>query len=96
MQSLYSVYWTNITLLLDDEFAANYNDAQDAFAKAQLVYKTTTGDNWNGEVLYIEWTDAQQKAFNQFAEFMNLYIKMNGGSLDLNTDQLSSSHLEKL
>lgn len=96
MQSYYSVYGTPIHLLMDDEFAANYNRAQDAFAEAQKKHKNTTGRNWRGENLWIDWTDAEQKAFNEFADLLNLLIKMNGGALDLKEEDLHSTHLEKL
>lgn len=97
MQSYYSVYGTNITLLMDDTFAANYNRAQDAFVEAQKKHKERTGQNWTGrENLWIDWTDAEQKAFNEFADFMNSMIKMAGGSLDLKQEDMPSTHLEKL
>ena len=96
MQSYYSVYGTRIHLLIDDEFAANYNRAQDAFAEAQKNYMILRQKAWNGEELWINWTDAEQNAFNEFAKLMNTMIKMNGGSLDIKQEDMTSNHLEKL
>lgn len=96
MQSYYSVYGTRLHLLLEDEFAANYNRAQDAFAEAQKAHKDTTGQNWQGEQMWIYWTDAEQNAFNKFADLLNLLIEVNGGSLELKEEDLTSMHLIKL
>ena len=96
MQSYYSVYGTRIHLLIDDEFAANYNRAQDAFAKAQKMFKISTGRNWTGEMMRIDWTVAEELAFNNFANLMNTMIKMSGGTLDLRDEDMPSNHLEKL
>jgi len=97
MQSYYSVYGTRIHLLLDDKFAALYNRAQDAWTDAQETYKHATGKNWTGDqALYINWTDAEQKAFNDFADLMNLMIKLNGGSLDIREEDIVKPHLIKL
>lgn len=95
-QSIYSVYGTAVHLLLDDKFALHYNRAQDAYASAQELCEFSTGKAWTGETLYINWSDVEQKAFNDFAELMNLMIKINGGSLDLREEDLHSNHLEKL
>lgn len=95
-QSYYSVYGTRIHLLIDDEFAKNYNVAVDAFNAAQKTFKATTGNNWNGEPLWVDWTDEAHAAYNEFADFMNHMIKMNGGSLDIGEDDLTDGYLTKV
>lgn len=96
MQSIYSVYGTRIHLMLDDEFAKNYNRAIECLNAAQKTYKDVTGKNWNGETLYVDWTDEMHAAHNDFADLMNLMIKLNGGSLDIKEEDLTSPYLEKV
>jgi hypothetical protein len=96
MQSYYSVYGTPLHLIFEDEFAANYNRAQDAFTEATKRFKEATGYDWKGQDLIIDWTDEEQKAFNEFADLLNLLVKINGGSLDMTVDDMTSNKLEKL
>ena len=97
MQSLYSVYGTKIHLLLEDEFAANYNRAQDALIEAQKQFLTTTGQQWTGlEEIYVEWSKEERSAFNDFADLMNKLIELNGGSIDIREEDMQSDYLVKL
>lgn len=96
MQSIYSVYGTAIHLLLDDEFATNYNNAMKAFFDAQFEYMERTHQEWKGGPLTINWTPEEQKAYKDFANLMNSMIEMNGGSLNLTQDDMTSDYLVKL
>lgn len=97
MQSLYSVYGTKLHFILDDEFATNYNRAQDALFVAQRMYQETTGQQWTGvEQIVVDWTNEEMSAFNKFAELMNKLIEVNGGSLDMREEDMLSDYLVKL
>jgi hypothetical protein len=88
---------TRIHLVLEDEIADAYNTAQDAFKQAQLDYKATTGSDWTGtEAMWINWTDEQQNVWNTVAGIINDMIKLNGGSLDIKEEELTSDYLVKL
>lgn len=97
MQSLYSVYGTKLHLILDDEFATNYNRAQDAFSTAQSMYQETTGQQWTGaEMITIDWTNEERSAFNGFADLINKLIELNGGAIDIREEDMQSGYLVKL
>ena len=97
MQSTYSVYGSPIHLILDDEFAQNYNNAQKAFFEAQLRFKSANDRPWTGqEALDLRWTEKEREAFNGFADLMNTMIKLNGGSLALKAEDMTSDYLVKL
>jgi len=95
-QSYYSVYGTPLHLLLDDEFAANYNAAQRAFFEAQVKFNETSKTTWAGEPLNINWTEEHRRVYNQFAELMNSMIDMAGGALELGEEEMTSDFLVKL
>lgn len=96
-QSIYSVYGSRIHLLLDDEFASNWNKARLAFFEAQKKHLARTGTQWTGnEKLEMDLKPEELKAFNDFAELMNLMIKLNGGSLDLAVEDMTDDYLVKV
>lgn len=97
VQSTYAVYGSHLHLILSDEFAENYNAAQRAFFEAQKLHKARTGSEWTGhETIEINWTTEMRDAFNKFAELMNLMIEINGGSLALMEDDMTSDYLVKV
>lgn len=97
MQSTYSVYGTDVHLILDDEFAENYNNAQHEFFDAQKVHMEKVGSAWTGtEPLYIKWSEEQRKAFDDFAVLMNHMVELNGGSLNITEESMTSDYLVKL
>ena len=96
-QSIYSVYGSRIHLLLEDEFASNWNKAQAAFFKAQKDHLARTGTQWTGnEHLAIDLKPEELKAFNDFAELMNLMIKLNGGTLNITEEEMTDDYLIKV
>lgn len=97
-QSYYSWMGTPLHLILDDDFAAAYNRAQAAFFQAQKDHLARTGSHWDpiNEHLLIHWTDEEQSVFDQFAVFMNSYIELNGGSLHITDEEMTSNYLVKL
>lgn len=97
MQSVYSWMGTDIHLVLEDDFANDYNRAQEAFFTAQIIHKTATGSAWNGRgPLQMNWTEKEFQAFDKVGKFINLLIDMNGGSLNLTEEQMTSDFLVKL
>jgi hypothetical protein len=90
MQSLYSVYGSELQLILEDEFASAYNRAHDKFnaenpdVESLLKAKETT------------MTDEEIHAFNAFAALMNSMIEINGGVLSLYDTHCTSTHLIKI
>lgn len=97
MQSNYSFLGTRITLLLKDEVAAAFNRAQDAFFAAQKLYIAQTGLKWTGaEALEINWTDEEQKAFDDIGRIINLLVEVNGGTLEVGEENMTSDYLVKL
>lgn len=97
MQSVYSWMGTDIHLVLEDDFANDYNRAQEAFFSAQIVHKTATGSVWNGRgPLQITWTKKEELAFDKVGKLINLLIDMNGGSLNITEEQCTSDFLVKL
>ena len=97
MQSSYSWMGTRIHLVLDDDFAANFNRAQDAFFEAQRHHKTVFGTPWEPTApLMIDWTTKEQLAWNKLAELINLLIEMNGGTLNIQESEITSDYLVKV
>lgn len=95
-QSVYSWMGTPMHLVLDDDFAAAFNRAVDAFLNAQLDYKNLTGQQWNGEPFVIGWTTEEMTAFNGIAEIINTIIKVQGDGIDIPEEQVTSDYLVKL
>ena len=97
MQSVYSWMGTRIHLVLEDDFAANFNRAQNAFFEAQHYHKAVYGTPWEPlEPLMIDWTTKEQSAWNKLAELINLLIEMNGGSLNIQESEITSDYLVKV
>lgn len=96
-QSVYSWMGSPLHLVLEDDLALAYNEAQDAWFKAQTDHETRTGSPWEPtEPLEIEWTNRQRTAWNSIASVINLLVEINGGGLDIPEEQITSDHLEKL
>lgn len=96
MQSAYSYNGTRIHLVVDDDVAAAYNRAQDAFFKAQKDHQTRTGSEWNyTELLLIDWTEEEQNAWNNMAAVINAMVALNGDGIDV-ADEMTSDYLVKL
>lgn len=97
MQSLYSWMGTRLHLILEDDFADKYNRAQKAFFEAQMTHVERTHQQWLGhETLLIPWTDEEWKAFDDMARIINLLCEVNGGSLDIKQEDITSDYLVKL
>jgi len=97
-QSYYRVFGSPLTLLLDDRLAENYNSFTTALFEAQQRVIEETGESWNPTTQSLD-IDTEQEcidAFNTFGEFMNSYIKMNGGSLKLSEEDVFSDYLVKI
>jgi hypothetical protein len=96
MQSAYSYNGTRIHLVIDDDVAAAYNRAQDAFFEAQKLHKQLTGSDWTPtDMLRINWTDEEQKAWNGVAAVINAMCALNGDGIDV-ADEMTSDYLVKL
>lgn len=96
-QSTYSWCGSQLHLVLDDEFADNYNKAVTAFLTAQIVHQTKTGSPWTvSDPLDLIWTEDQRHAYNKFADLINLLIEINGGTLAITEEQMSTDLLVKL
>lgn len=95
-QSVYSWMGSPLHLILEDDYAINFNRAQEAFFSAQLEFKAQTGQQWNGEKLAIKWNDEELKAWNDMGRIINLLIEVNGGSLAITEEQMKSDFLVKL
>jgi len=96
-QSTYSWCGSQLHLVLDDDLAANYNRAQSAFFEAQKLHMRKTGQQWTGvEPLFITWTEEEQAAYSNFAKLINTLIEVNGGSLAITEEEMTSDYLIKL
>lgn len=97
-QSTYAVYGSPLHLILEDSLAEAWNRAQKAFFDAQVNHKVRYDREWDpvNESLLIKWTDEEQKAYDDIARLINLLIEINGGSLDLFLEQMTSDYLVKL
>ena len=89
---------THIHLVLEDEYAAKFNRAQQAFFDAQLNHIKTHGSIWNPvtDALFIPWTKEEDKAWDQMAKLINLLIEMNDGGLDISESDITSDFLVKV
>ena len=98
MQSYYSWMGSPLHLILNDDFAAAYNRAQAAFFQAQKDHLARTGSPWDpvNEQLLIHWTPEESSAFDKIAVFMNSYVELNGGGLNITEEQMTSDFLVKL
>lgn len=97
MQSAYSFYGSRLHLILEDDVAEGYNRNAKAFYDAQINHKERTGTKWNPlEPLWMVTNDADQKAYDDVARLMNLLIEINGGSLEITEEEMTSDYLVKL
>jgi len=88
---------TRLHLVIDDDVATAYNQAQDAFFEAQKHHKKTTGQDWTGrEPLSIDWTPEQQRVWNAMADVINKLVELNGGGIDIPQEECTSDYLVKL
>lgn len=96
-QSAYSWMGTRIHLVLDDDVAALYNQAQDCFLEAQINHRKVHGSKWNpDQPLEIAAPKGAFEAWNQIASIINLISKVNGGTLDIPGSEVTSNYLIKL
>lgn len=88
MPSVYSVYGTQLHLILPDEFADAINRVTDAFAIAEQV----------GNKIQLTCEKNDMVSWNKFANLMNDLTEINGGTLDLlvGTAEFPSIYLVKL
>ena len=97
MQSAYSWMGSRIHLVLEDDIAAAYNRAQDAWFAAQREHKETHGRPWDPiEPLFIHLTAAERKAYDDIGRIINLLVEVNGSGLDIPEEELTSDYLVKL
>lgn len=98
MQSYYSLYGSQIVLLLEDEIAEAYNRAVDSFYEAQKQHQMVTGKKWNPktEPLLIAYDKKEVAAHDAIGELVRLMCKINGGGLDLPEEDTPSDYLVKL
>jgi hypothetical protein len=97
MQSVYSVCGSRLHLILDDEVADGYNRFAVAFQVAQEEHMAKTGTLW--DPYQPLWSDVNEKdlaAYNAVGGLMNQLIEINGGSLDIPEEEMTSSLLIKL
>lgn len=95
-QSVYSWMGSPLHLVLEDDLALAYNEAQDAWFKAQDDHKEKYGTPWEPHLpLAIDWTERQRTAWNSIAAVINLLCEINDG-LDIPEEQVTSDYLEKL
>ena len=96
-QSAYSWSGTRLHLVLEDDFAAAYNRAQDAFQEAQQHHKEIHGTPWDPtEPILMKWTKDEQKAWDGIARIINLLSEVNGGGIDIPEEEMTSEYLIKL
>lgn len=97
-QSYYSWMGTRLHLLLEDDLAEAYNRAQVVYFEAQDRHLERTGLKWDpvSEPLLIHWTEEEQLAWDKLARIVNLLVEVNGGSLSIPEEEMSSDYLIKL
>lgn len=96
-QFVYSWMGSPLHFVLEEELANAYNRAQEAFFEAQQHFKLKNGTEWTGrEMIEMDWTSEEQKAWNAIASVINLLIKINGGGLDIPEEQCTTDFLVKL
>ncbi len=97
MQSAYSWMGSRLHLVLEDDVADTWNQAQDAFFAAQKRHEAVHGTKWTGdEPLEIYWSNDSAEIWNKIADLINLLIEMNGGELDILEEEITSDYLIKL
>lgn len=97
MQSVYSMCGSRLHLILKDEVADGYNRFAVAFEIAQLEHMAKYGTPWDPEQPL--WSDVNEKDladYNAVGALMNQLIEINGGSLDIPEEEMTSSLLIKL
>lgn len=96
-QHIYSVYGSDIHLMLEESLADAHNRFIDEFFKAQKIHMEEYGRPWQPEEhLQILCTKEDNDAYNAVARVINSLIDINGGALDLTEEQMPSSYLLKL
>ena len=97
-QSYYSWCGTRLHLLIEDDVAEAYNQANDAYVEAQRKHKEIHGTEWNPveDHLAIDWTPEQRLAWNKIADVINALVRTNGGLLNIGEEEMTSHYLIKL
>jgi len=96
-QSTYAWMGSQLHLVLEDELAAAYNRAQDAWLQAQKNHLERTGSRWEpSEPIWIDWTETESSAWDKIAKLVNLLIEINGGSLAIMQEDCTSDYLVKV
>lgn len=96
-QSVYAWMGSPLHLVLEDDVANAYNRFQESFFQAQLNYKQLNGVEWTPDKqLSIHCTSAENVIWNKIGDLINLLVEINGGSLDITEEQMTSDFLVKL
>jgi hypothetical protein len=97
MQSAYSFMGSRLHLVLEDDVADAFNRMQDAWFDAQKNHKEKIGTEWNpAEPLLIDCAREDTDVWNKIGSLINLLIEINGGSLHIPEEEMTSDYLVKL
>ena len=95
--STYSYNGSHIHLKLNDDIATDYNNAMKAWFQAQKDFERVHGRKITVKELpkmQIRATEAQYKAWNTVAQFINENIEK--GLIVIKEEECTSSYLEKI
>ncbi|MFL6416824.1 MAG: hypothetical protein ACJ74Y_14265 [Bryobacteraceae bacterium] len=96
-QSTYAWMGSPLHLVLDDDLAAAYNRAQDAWFAAQRNHKIVYGREWKPEEpIRISWTREESEAWDKVAQVINLLAEINRGGLAIMPEDITSDYLVKV
>lgn len=98
-QSVYSFYGSRLHLYLDDELAAAYNRAAEAFYQAQHLHHQFHETPWNpseSESLEIDVTPEEVDAWNKVGKVINLLSEINEGGLQIPEEEITDDYLVKV
>jgi len=96
-QSNYAYCGTRLHLLLEEEVADGYNRFMKAYFDAQKAFMDTHHRPWSAEdPIYIKCSQADMDSYHAVGDIINLYCKVNGGSLEITQEDITSDYLVKV
>lgn len=94
MQYAYSWCGTRITFVLEESVAENYNAVVDKFFAAQKQHEEQDMFKWTPKLpIRMDLSEEQLFAFNKIGELINLLAELNGGSIDIPEEEVTSDYL---
>lgn len=94
MQSVYSFLGSPLHLILEDDVADGYNEIATALAGRDLKTYIIRDGDVRHSLMYA--SPGATASYNAIADLINKLCEINGGSLDIDPDEMPHIHLVKV